>query len=173
MFSSNSSKVSPCVAQPASDGTSAQYPPSSALWITTFNFIEFNAIPSKLLYYLCEKIPKINSRRKTEYGCLLDRGYRKWHVHRHFQVSVTVCLSILCADEQHSRFQRETSVFVVPSLGLLALWRHNVQAPALKRKNRCSGNGWSSSGSQSDDIPVKGDDSLHVFDEKHNACEFH
>ena len=47
------------------------------------------------------KIPKINSFRKTEYGCLLDRGCRKWHAHRCFQVSVIVSLSISVVDEWH------------------------------------------------------------------------
>ncbi len=35
----NSSNVSPCIAQPGMAGTTAQYPPSSASWTTTFNFM--------------------------------------------------------------------------------------------------------------------------------------
>ena len=38
-FLSNSSNVSPWVAQPGIDGTSAQKPPSSASWTTTLIFI--------------------------------------------------------------------------------------------------------------------------------------
>jgi hypothetical protein len=36
----SSSIVSPCVTQPGSDGTSAQYPPSSASWMMAFKFIQ-------------------------------------------------------------------------------------------------------------------------------------
>lgn len=38
-FASSSSIVSPCVAQPGIAGTSAQYPPSSASWMTALSFI--------------------------------------------------------------------------------------------------------------------------------------